>query len=113
MKDIKTATTLLESKGFYLSNQFDGFTTLPDEYELNDASGNVVIDHLSEAQVLQLAENYKEDRNMMNWKVIETIYPSDFESPKESVIAQFDTLVLAEDFYRLGNSKRNKGAIQN
>ena len=56
MKDMKTATTLLESKGYYISNQFDGFTTLPDEYELSDVNGNVVIDHLSEAQILQLSE---------------------------------------------------------
>ena len=56
MNDMKTATTLLESKGFYLSNQFDGFTTLPDEYELSDVNGNVVIDHLSETQVLQISE---------------------------------------------------------
>lgn len=56
MKDMKEATTLLESKGYYLSNQFDGFATLPDEYELSDENGNVVIDHLSESQVLQLSE---------------------------------------------------------
>ena len=56
MNDIKTATVLLESKGFYLSNQFDGFTTLPDEYELSGVNGNVVMDHLSEAQVLQISE---------------------------------------------------------
>lgn len=58
MNDMKTATALLESKGYYISNQFDGFNTLPDEYELSDANGNVVIDHLSEAQILQLAENF-------------------------------------------------------
>ena len=56
MKDMKSATALLESKGFYISNQFDGFATLPDEYELSDVNGNVVIDHLSEAQVLQFSE---------------------------------------------------------
>lgn len=56
MKDMKSATTLLENKGYYLSNQFDGFTTLSDEYELSDVNGNVVIDHLSEAQVLQISE---------------------------------------------------------
>lgn len=38
---------------------------------------------------------------MMNWKVIETIYPSKFEAPRENVIAQFETLVLAEDFLEL------------
>lgn len=56
MKDMKAAETLLERKGYYISNQFDGFTTLPDEYELSDANGNVVIDHLSEAQILQFSE---------------------------------------------------------
>nr|DAM82784.1 MAG TPA: hypothetical protein [Caudoviricetes sp.] len=56
MKNMKAAETLLERKGFYISNQFDGFTTLPDEYELSDVNGNVVIDHLSEAQILQLSE---------------------------------------------------------
>lgn len=38
---------------------------------------------------------------MMNWKVIETCYASKFEEPFERVIAQFDTLVLAEDFINL------------
>lgn len=56
MKDMRIATALLESKGYYISNQFDGFTTLPDEYELSDVNGNVVIDHLSEAQILQISE---------------------------------------------------------
>ena len=70
MKDMKAAETLLESKGYYISNQFDGFTTLPDEYELSDVNGNVVIDHLSEAQVLQISEilqgglKYEKDGNV-------------------------------------------------
>lgn len=37
----------------------------------------------------------------MNWQVIETQYFSKFESPKERIVAQFDTLVLAEDFVNL------------
>lgn len=37
----------------------------------------------------------------MNWQVIETQYFSEFESPKEKIVAQFDTLVLAEDFVNL------------
>lgn len=37
----------------------------------------------------------------MNWQVIETQYFSEFESPKERIVAQFDTLVLAEDFVNL------------
>lgn len=56
MKDMKAAEALLESKGYYISNQFDGFATLPDEYELSDVNGNVVIDHLSEAQILQISK---------------------------------------------------------
>lgn len=38
---------------------------------------------------------------MMNWKVIGIMYPSKFEKPKESVIAEFETLVNAEDFINL------------
>lgn len=38
---------------------------------------------------------------MMNWKVIGTICPSKFEEAKESVIAEFETLVNAEDFISL------------
>lgn len=38
---------------------------------------------------------------MMNWKVIATIYHSKFETPKESVIAEFETFVNAEDFINL------------
>ena len=60
MKDMKAAEALLESKGYYISNQFDGFATLPDEYELSDVNGNVVIDHLSEAQILQISEILQE-----------------------------------------------------
>lgn len=37
----------------------------------------------------------------MNWQVIETQYFGKFESPKERIVAQFDTLVLAEDFVNL------------
>ena len=52
---MREAQEKLEAKGYYVSNQFDGFTgTLPDEYEIyhND---EVVIDHLSENQVIALA----------------------------------------------------------
>ena len=38
---------------------------------------------------------------MMNWKVVETCQASKFEKPFEREIAQFDTLVLAEDFIDL------------
>jgi hypothetical protein len=36
---------------------FDGFTsTIPDEFEITDSFGYVYVDHLSQAQVIQLAE---------------------------------------------------------
>ena len=43
----------------------------------------------------------QEGNNMMSWKVIETCQASKFEKPSEREIAQFDTLVLAEDFINL------------
>ena len=43
-------------KDYYLSNQFDGFGTVPNEYELTDRNGNTVIDHLTESQVITLAD---------------------------------------------------------
>lgn len=38
---------------------------------------------------------------MMKWKVVEICYASKFEEPFEREVAQFDTLVLAEDFISL------------
>ena len=53
---MKEAIKKLENKGYFVCNQFDGFTsTLAGEYELYKGE-NVVIDHLSEAQVLQISE---------------------------------------------------------
>lgn len=56
MINMKEADRKLYEKGYFLSNQFDGFGTIPNEYELVDRNGNTVIDHLSEAQVIALAE---------------------------------------------------------
>lgn len=53
---MKEAERKLYEKGYYLSNQFDGFETVPGEYELADRNGNTVIDHLTEAQVIALVE---------------------------------------------------------
>ena len=53
---MKEAEEKLYRKGYYLSNQFDVFGTIPDQYELADRSGKTFIDHLSEAQVIALAE---------------------------------------------------------
>lgn len=52
---MKEAIKKLESKGYYIDNQFDGFTsTLSSEYELYKGD-EIVIDHLSEAQVIALS----------------------------------------------------------
>ena len=51
----KNAVAKLESKGYYIDNQFDGFTsTLSNEYELYKGE-EIVMDHLSEAQVIALS----------------------------------------------------------
>lgn len=53
---MKEAERKLYEKGYYLSNQFDGFFgTIPAQYELADKEGNTVIDHLSKAQVIALS----------------------------------------------------------
>lgn len=54
---MKEAERKLYEKGYYLSNQFDGFGTVSGEYELADRNGNTVIDHLTEAQVIALVES--------------------------------------------------------
>ena len=45
---------------------------------------------------------------MMNWRVVEICHASKFEKPFKRVIAQFDTLVLAEDFLDLVIPKETK-----
>lgn len=49
---------------------------------------------------------------MMNWKVIGTIYHSKFETPKESIIAEFETLVNAEDFINLVLPKETRDSFR-
>ena len=58
---MKEAIKKLENKGYYVSNQFYGFSAElgANEYELSDGDGNTVIDHLSEAQVIALADLVK------------------------------------------------------
>ena len=58
---MKEAIKKLESKGYYVSNQFYGFGAElgANEYELSDMNGNTVIDHLSEAQVIAFADLIK------------------------------------------------------
>ncbi|WP_443734345.1 hypothetical protein [[Ruminococcus] lactaris] len=46
-KKMKEAERKLYEKGYYLSNQFDGFGTVPNEYELAGRNGNTIIDHLT------------------------------------------------------------------
>ena len=53
---MKEAECLLYEFGYFLSNLFEGFGTVPGVYELADKNGNTVIDHLTEAQVIALVE---------------------------------------------------------
>lgn len=56
---MREAIKKLESKGYYINNQFNGFTsTLASEYELYKGE-EIVMDHLSEAQVIALADLVK------------------------------------------------------
>lgn len=56
-EELKKAAGQLEKRNYYIENQFDGFfSTIPGEYELTNAEGEVLIDHLSEAQVLQISK---------------------------------------------------------
>ena len=58
---MKEAIAKLENKGYFVENQFYGFGAElgANEYELSDRDGNTVIDHLSEAQVIALADLVK------------------------------------------------------
>lgn len=54
---MKEAVRKLESKGYFVTNQFDGFGgTKANEYELMNVEGESIMDHLSEAQVIDLAK---------------------------------------------------------
>lgn len=53
---MKEAIKKLESKGYYIDNQFDGwFGTFLDRFELHKRD-EIVMDNLSESQVISLAE---------------------------------------------------------
>lgn len=51
-KEIKEADQKLYNKGFYISNMTEPYN---DEFEVYDKDCNVVIDHLSVAQLIQLS----------------------------------------------------------
>ena len=58
---MKEAIKKLENKGYFVENQFYGFGAElgANEYELSDRNGNTVMDHLSESQVIALADLVK------------------------------------------------------
>mgnify|MGYP004502369757 CR=1 FL=1 len=61
------AERILNSKGYYITNQFDGFFgTITDEYELYK-NNEYIMDHLSESQIIALASilwEKREDKDM-------------------------------------------------
>lgn len=55
----KNAVAKLESKGYFVCNQYDGFYgTKEDEYELYKGD-DIVMDNLSEAHIIALADLVK------------------------------------------------------
>lgn len=50
--EIKEAEDKLYKKGYYVSNMTEPYN---DQYEIYDRDGNVTIDHLSVAQLIQLS----------------------------------------------------------
>lgn len=54
--ETKQAVRVLENKGYYIENMFDDFnSTLENEWELLNNKGDVLMDHLSQAHIMQLA----------------------------------------------------------
>lgn len=53
---MKEAEERLSKSGYYVSHQFNGYgASLGPDYEISNSDGEVVMDHLSEAQVIQLS----------------------------------------------------------
>lgn len=52
---MKEAIEKLEKKGYHVCNQYNGFGTNENEFELYKGE-EVVVDHLSEAQVIALSD---------------------------------------------------------
>ena len=50
--EIKGAQEKLYKKGYYVCNMVEPYN---DQYEICDRDGNIVIDHLSVSQIIQLA----------------------------------------------------------
>lgn len=57
-KTLVEAETFLNQNQFYLYHQFQGYEQPLDksQYEIQDTNGNVVIDHLSEEQVISICK---------------------------------------------------------
>ena len=55
--ETKQAVEVLENKGYYIENMFDGFnSTLENEWELLSNKGDVLMNHLTQAHIMQLAK---------------------------------------------------------
>lgn len=57
-KTVAEAETILNQNQFYLYHQFQGYGQPLDksQYEIQDTNGNVIIDHLSEGQVISICK---------------------------------------------------------
>ena len=65
--ETKQAVKALENKGYYIENMFDGFNStlenewellnnLENEWELLNNKGDILMDHLTQAHIMQLAK---------------------------------------------------------
>ena len=61
-EEIEEAEEMLEKKGFYVANMRDCYN---DEFEVYNKNAEVVIDHLSVAQLTQLADMVTQ----ISWRV--------------------------------------------
>lgn len=61
-KEIKEAEDKLNKKGYYVCNMVEPNN---DQYEVYDRDNNVMIDHLSVAQLIQLANMIQQTRHHM------------------------------------------------
>ena len=57
-KTLAEAETILNQNQFYLYHQFQGYEQPLDksQYEIQNSNGNVIIDHLSEEQVISISK---------------------------------------------------------
>lgn len=76
-KTLAEAETILNQNQFYLYHQFQGYEQPLDksQYEIQNSNGNVIIDHLSESQVISISKMLpRKDTRMSDTEKLITEY---------------------------------------